>query len=213
MKTPPPVAAPEPVWPGVLATVMAASLQIFLPESLSAGPGWLPAVAVAISSSIHFVLPGDRYHGLHRVCGHISLAIATAALSYSLYQLIVDLLMHRMASGSDFLRSALLLWSMNVIVFSSWYWFLDSGGPRMRSSRKRHIDGAFLFPQMTLPDQFPDFRPGYIDYLFLSFNTATAFSPTDSPVLSRWAKALMMIESSISLSTLAIVAARAVNIL
>lgn len=55
--------------------------------------------------------------------------------------------------------------------------------------------------------------PGFVDYLFLAFNTSTAFSPTDSPVLSRWAKVLMMIQSSISLATLALLAARAVNIL
>ena len=59
----------------------------------------------------------------------------------------------------------------------------------------------------------PTWSPGFIDYLFLAFNTSTAFSPTDSPVLSRWAKVLMMIQSSISLATLALLAARAVNIL
>jgi hypothetical protein len=56
-------------------------------------------------------------------------------------------------------------------------------------------------------------NPGFVDYLFLAFNTSTAFSPTDVPVLSRWAKLLMMIQSLISLATLALLAARAVNIL
>jgi hypothetical protein len=59
----------------------------------------------------------------------------------------------------------------------------------------------------------PGWSPGFVDYLFLAFNTSTAFSPTDSPVLSRWAKVLMMVQSSISLATLALLAARAVNIL
>ncbi len=69
-----------------------------------------------------------------------------------------------------------------------------------------------LAPDTQLPLD-PDWSPGFVDYLFLAFNTSTAFSPTDSPVLSRWAKVLMMIQSSISLATLALLAARAVNIL
>jgi hypothetical protein len=102
---------------------------------------------------------------------------------------------------------------MNIVVFAAWYWRLDAGGPHRRSRHASYRDGAFLFPQLTMPKPPVDWRPQFIDYLFLAFNTSTAFSPTDSPVLSRWAKALMMIQSSISLTTLAIVAARAVNIM
>jgi uncharacterized membrane protein len=82
-----------------------------------------------------------------------------------------------------------------------------------------HTDGAFLFPQMTLDPEAKRsmgedyWSPGFIDYLFLAFNTSTAFSPTDVPVLSRWAKVLMMIQSLISLATVVLLAARAVNIL
>ena len=82
-----------------------------------------------------------------------------------------------------------------------------------------HTDGAFLFPQMTLSRELriemeeDDWKPGFMDYLFLAFNTSTAFSPTDVPVLSRWAKGLMMIQAIISLATIALLAARAVNIL
>ena len=88
-----------------------------------------------------------------------------------------------------------------------------------RSLRESHTDGAFLFPQMTISVkmrqelQEVQWRPTFIDYLFIAFNTSTAFSPTDAPVLSPWAKILMMIQSSVSLTTLAILAARAVNIL
>ena len=87
------------------------------------------------------------------------------------------------------------------------------------SARGAHTDGAFLFPQMMLDAELrsqmceADWRPGFVDYLFLAFNTSTAFSPTDVPVLSRWAKALMMVQAAISLATLALLAARAVNIL
>ena len=80
-----------------------------------------------------------------------------------------------------------------------------------RELRGVHTEGAFLFPQMTLDD--PDWIPGFVDYLFLAFNTSTAFSPTDVPVLSRWAKGMMMVQSIISFTTVALLAARAVNIL
>ena len=107
----------------------------------------------------------------------------------------------------------------NILVFASWYWRLDGGGPNVRDKREAHVDGAFLFPQMMMD---PDLKkqmgedswsPGFVDYLFLAFNTSTAFSPTDVPVLTRWAKVLMMVQSLISLTTLALLAARAVNIL
>ena len=98
-------------------------------------------------------------------------------------------------------------------------WRLDSGGPHGRESRAGHAAGAFLFPQMTM---MPEARaaaeqdtssPNFLDYLFLAFNTSTAFSPTDSPVLSRWAKVLMMLQATISLVVIALLAGRAVNIL
>ena len=105
------------------------------------------------------------------------------------------------------------LWIANILVFASWYWRLDAGGPNQRELRGEHTEGAFLFPQMTLGDRDRDWLPGFVDYLFLAFNTSTAFSPTDVPVLSRWAKGMMMVQSTISLTTLALLAARAVNIL
>jgi hypothetical protein len=117
------------------------------------------------------------------------------------------------------LRAAGALWLANMLVFASWYWRLDGGGPNARDQRGVHTDGAFLFPQMLMDPQQrktmgeDDWSPGFIDYLFLAFNTSTAFSPTDVPVLSRWAKAMMIVQSSISLATLALLAARAVNIL
>jgi hypothetical protein len=91
--------------------------------------------------------------------------------------------------------------------------------PSGRETREGHASGAFLFPQMTL---LPEARraagqdtwsPNFLDYLFLAFNTSTAFSPTDTPALARWGKALMMLQSLLSLTVLALLAARAVNIL
>jgi hypothetical protein len=136
----------------------------------------------------------------------------------SLGLLVSRLPLHK-ESPSELLRAATALWVCNVLIFASWYWRLDAGGPHQRDLSVCHTDGAFLFPQMTLSRELriemeeDDWKPGFMDYLFLAFNTSTAFSPTDVPVLSRWAKGLMMIQAIISLATIALLAARAVNIL
>jgi len=117
------------------------------------------------------------------------------------------------------MSSAAELWLANILVFASWYWRLDAGGPHERARTSVHTDGAFFFPQMGMTDDAriaageADWKPNFIDYLFLAFNTSTAFSPTDVPVLSRWAKVLMMIQAVISLLVIALLAGRAVNIL
>lgn len=204
---------PEPHWPGFLALTVAASLNLLLPSALLAGPGWLAVVLVAL-----FALAANLLPKWHVVLGHLTTGITTAQLAYALGMLIVDLTEHR-GQPLQLLRAAIILWSMNIIVFASWYWRLDAGGPHGRSRRQTYHGGAFLFPQLTLPDELrrvtsaAAWKPRFIDYLFLAFNTSTAFSPTDAPVLSSWAKVLMMTQSSISLATLAMVAARAVNIL
>jgi hypothetical protein len=106
-----------------------------------------------------------------------------------------------------------VIWLTNVLVFALWYWELDRGGPVGRAlAVKHHPD--FLFPQMATPQMAPpDWEPWFPDYFYLSFTNATAFSPTDTLPLSRWAKMLMALQSAVSLSTVALVIARAVNIL
>ena len=132
---------------------------------------------------------------------------------WSLALLILRLPRH-LDPPQELLRAAAALWVANVLVFASWYWRLDAGGPNARDQRDAHDEGAFLFPQMITPwESDKNWRPGFVDYLFLAFNTSTAFSPTDVPVLSRWAKLMMMVQALISLATVALLAARAVNIL
>ena len=119
-------------------------------------------------------------------------------------------------SPRQLLRSATLLWVTNILVFAIWYWRLDAGGPHHREARSEHTAGAFFFPQMMdgAPIENPeDWTPRFVDYLFLAFNTSTAFSPTDTAILSRWAKVLCMLQSIISLSIVAILASRAVGML
>ena len=112
------------------------------------------------------------------------------------------------------LRSASALWITNILVFALWYWKLDAGGPLRRDRRQDLSNSWFLFPQMLSREkQELSWKPNFVDYLFLAFNTSTAFSPTDTAVLSRWAKVGMIVQSLISLTIVVLLAARAVNIL
>ena len=209
-------AAAEPVWPALLGLAAVAALYESLPERLTPGPSWvLPAIIVVLLAPIMLAYRMQR-HSVYLVLGISLNAVITVAVVWSLAALIAGLPVKR-ETPADLLRSAVALWSSNVLVFASWYWRLDAGGPLRRAERSTHTNGAFLFPQMTFPPNSPladaGWKPGFVDYLFLAFNTSTAFSPTDVPVLSRWAKLLMMVQSCISLSTIAILAARAINIL
>lgn len=205
--------AGEPRWPAVLAILATAALHFVLPEPLRFGPGWLLLVVVSL-----LLIPAVLAHragrlDLNRVLGHLVLGSLTASMVWSLALLILRLPEHR-DTPQVLLRAAVTLWAANVLVFASWYWRLDAGGPNERDRRDTHNQGAFLFPQMLMPGKpAHGWRPGFVDYLFLAFNTSTAFSPTDVPVLSRWAKLMMMVQASISLATVALIAARAVNIL
>jgi hypothetical protein len=209
---------PEPRWPALVAGLAVGVLFYLMPEQLTVGPRWLPLALIA-----GLLIPAKLFHHtgkirLNDVFAYSGLAITTLALASSLALLIL-----RLPKGLDapgvLLRAAAELWVSNVLVFASWYWRLDSGGPNERDRRHTHEAGAFLFPQMTMTKELRKelgqhpWNPGFVDYLFLAFNTSTAFSPTDVPVLSRWAKVMMMVQSSISLAAIALVAARAVNIL
>lgn len=202
----------------MLALLAVGGLRLAMPESLSAGPDWLLILVVAV-----LMIPTiwARYRGMNmvnKILGYVLTSVVTLDMVWSLYLLIGALPSHKEAP-QDLLVSAAALWLANILVFASWYWRLDAGGPRARELRGVHIDGAFLFPQMTLDQQAKRemgeqcWSPGFVDYLFLAFNTSTAFSPTDVPVLSRWAKVMMMVQALISFATVALLAARAVNIL
>ena len=203
----------EPRWPAVLAVLAVGGLNAALPEPLSFGPYWLLLVVVAALLIPTVISHRAGRHDLNGILGHIVQGTVTAAVIFSLSMLIARLPSHR-DPPAMLLRSAAALWTSNVLVFASWYWRLDAGGPNQRDLLPGHTEGAFLFPQMMVPGkETPGWRPGFVDYLFLAFNTSTAFSPTDVPVLSRWAKLMMMIQAAISLTTVVLIAARAVNIL
>src|ERR1700752_2971827 len=209
----------EPLWPPLVAMLAIGGLYAPCPASLLAGPPrWLP-VAIVVGLLVPMVI--SHYvgnHGLHQTLGYVLNSIVTAALILSLSLLLWEVTQHEV-TPPQLLRSAASLWISNILIFASWYWRLDGGGPHERARTPGHMDGAFLFPQMTMPSEAKvaanevEWEPNFVDYLFLAFNTSTAFSPTDVPVLSRWAKLLMMIQAMISLLVLAFLAGRAVNIL
>lgn len=203
----------EPRWPVILALLANGGLHFVLPEHLRLGPAWMLLTVVSVLLVPTVIAHRTGRDVLNRALGHTVAGIVTASMIWSLALLIVRLPSHS-DSPQTLLRAATTLWVANVLVFASWYWRLDAGGPHQRDLRPAHNEGAFLFPQMIIPGkQARDWRPGFVDYLFLAFNTSTAFSPTDVPVLSRWAKLMMIVQALISLTTVAIIAARAVNIL
>ena len=208
----------EPRWPALLALLGVGGLRLALPDTLSMGPRWLLLLVVgAVAVPTVWARLGGS-HRLNQFLGYVLNGLVTVDMLWSLGLLVRALPKHS-ESPQAMLRSAASLWIVNILVFASWYWRLDAGGPHARDERVSHTEGAFLFPQMTLDDGMKDamrlrhWSPHFVDYLFLAFNTSTAFSPTDAPVLSRWAKALMMTQSIISFATVALLAARAVNIL
>jgi hypothetical protein len=209
---------PEPRWPALIAVIAVAGLNAALPQSLVVVPKWWFMVIVAALLIPTVISHWKEYHTMNRIFGFAVSGVITLAMIASVILLIAGLPDHK-ETPAQLLFSAATLWATNILVFSLWYWRLDAGGPHGRDSRFGHPDGAFLFPQMTLPSEIKKkagqhgWSPNFVDYLFLAFNTSTAFSPTDVPVLERWAKIIMMIQSVISLTVLALLAARAVNIL
>jgi hypothetical protein len=210
---------PEPRWPARVAMLALGGLYAALPSSLFFGaPRWFVA-AVVVTLLVPIEITHRRgNHSLNQLLGHILNGIVTAAMVISLVLLISAVTAHTI-KPYELLRSAAALWVANFLVFACWYWRLDGGGPHQRALTLGHTDGAFLFPQMTMHPEAKiaagehEWEPNFVDYLFLAFNTSTAFSPTDVPVLSRWAKILMMIQAFISLLVIALLAGRAVNIL
>lgn len=212
------VGDPEPRWPALVAVLAVCGLYFALPRALRPVDSWIVlSVVLALAAATVLTRRMGR-HGLNQILGYVLTGTLTVATVWSLGLLVSALPAHK-EPPVRLLLSAAALWVSNILVFASWYWRLDAGGPYARDLQPGHIDGAFLFPQMTMTPEARanagemDWSPGFVDYLFIAFNTSTAFSPTDVPVLSKWAKCLMMVQSLISLATIALLAARAVNIL
>lgn len=212
----------ENLWPARAAILGAMALYLTLPDRLTVGPTWLPAVleaALLVPLTIMAPVRHTTEVRLQHLLSIALIALINLANIGSLVLLIAALLHHGVAmqgrplDGQTLLLAALQIWLTNILVFALWYWDLDRGGPVERR-RTHHREPDFLFPQMTTPGcTTGHWSPHFLDYLYVSFTNATAFSPTDTMPLTPWAKALMMVQSLASLLTVALVAARAVNIL
>ncbi len=203
---------PEPRWPGFVALMAGSCLHFVLPSRLSIGPDWLLPLAMGLLLIPIMASHKRGSYAIARSLTFIATSALTLALIASLALLIQGLPKHK-DTPEALLRSASVLWVTNIIVFALWYWKLDAGGPVGRDNSTGPIESSFLFPQMSRQPPDPSWSPEFIDYLFLAFNTSTAFSPTDTAVLDGWAKIMMMLQSLISLSVLVVLAARAINVL
>ncbi len=201
-----------------IAVLVAIGLQLAIPEDLAFQPRWLLPVlegllfvALVIGNPTRI----NRESRLLRVVGLSLVTVISLAVAWSAALLCYRLATGRSGVGDDAVSLLLnggAIWATNVIVFALWYWEFDRGGPAARAAARKRLPD-FLFAQMTAPELVdPDWEPGFVDYLYLSFTNATAFSPTDTLPLSRWAKLSMMFQSAVSLVTVALVVARAVNI-
>lgn len=205
----------EPFWQAQAVLLAAVVLYLSLPTKLVEGPTWLmPAAEMLLVVGLWLDRPrhsrAEAMRDRRVVLGLLGLvAISNFA---SLELLVHYLLRGGKAGGHQLLLSSIVIWLTNVTVFALIFWQLDRGGPDRRA-RCDEKPPDFLFAQMTDSELSRGWTPTFVDYLYTSFTNATAFSPTDTLPLTGSVKLLMMAQSSISLITLALVAARAVNIL
>jgi uncharacterized membrane protein len=212
----PPAARAEPVWPAQASVLGAIALQLLLPKRLTVGPTWLlPVLEVALLVGLALATPRqlEHEHVARRRAALAMTALVSAANIASLVLLSRQLLRHGSPSGRELIISGALIWLTNVIIFGLWYWETDRGSPGLRAAGHDRAPD-FLFPQMSDDRIEPrNWRPQFIDYLYVSLTNAAAFSPTDTMPLTPKAKSIMGIQSLVSLVTIGLIVARAVNIL
>jgi uncharacterized membrane protein len=206
----------DPYWPAQLTVAIVIVVNLALPERVTAGPSWLvPGVAAALLVALVILAPARAAQHVRGV-RHFALAVIGLVSITSLTSL--GLLLHYLINGGavgghELILAGVGLWATNVLLFAVWYWELDRGGPSTRFLAPDTLPD-FQFPQMDNPRLAPPgWRPGFIDYLYLSLTNATAFSPTDTMPLTPTAKAVMALQSVSALLTIALVVSRAVNIL
>ncbi len=203
-------------WPATLAVAAAVALTVALPNPLFLGPRWvLPAVEAALAAPLMVVSPFRHRDEpvVARWASLVLIGLAEVANLISLALLVSAIINGSNISGHQLVLAAVEIYLTNMALFGLWFWELDRGGPGARM-RLDHREPDFLFPQMVTPESAPPgWHPNFVDYLYVSFTNATAFSPTDTMPLTLAAKALMATESLAALLTMTLVAARAVNIL
>ena len=216
---------PESALPVLVAVLSAIALQVAIPKSYTLVPRWpllvLEGLLLIVLLAINPLVMSRRT----RLGRYATFALLTAiTVDNTLSAVLLD---ERIITGEVSNKAEVLLGSgaavllgsgaaifvTNIIVFGIWYWELDRGGPFARHTGERPYPD-FMFPQMTTPNVAkPDWRPTFVDYLYVSVTNVMAFSPTDTMPLARWAKSMMTVQAMVALSTAALVISRAVNVL
>ena len=200
-----------------LAVLVSVAMQFALPDRHVLSPTFIfPTIEVLLLIVLIVGDPGriDRRSPLLRNATLLLVAAMSLDNLAAVIELVAAILRdNQEETGTVLLATGAAIWLTNVIAFSMWYWLLDRGGPAERASRSG-IAPAFVFSEMQAPEFVPDdWSPEYVDYLYLAFTNATAFSPTDTLPITHWAKVLMFLQSAISLVVAVMIIARAVNIL
>jgi hypothetical protein len=199
--------------PGALALLLIGALFLLISDQLTPGPPWLTLAAVAVLMVMLTVAVRRDRHDIGRKIALAAVSLVTVAVVISTIYLVSRLFEGGLAA-ENLLQGSGLIWIANIVAFSVWYWELDGGGPGKRRMDS-HVTSDFLFPQLQVGDgtSIQGWSPNFLDYAFVAWNASTAFSPTDTLVMSRRVKVLMMIQSLTSLVTIAVLAARAINTL
>ncbi|NNN09385.1 MAG: DUF1345 domain-containing protein [Acidimicrobiaceae bacterium] len=205
----------EPRWPASLALLACVALYFVLPDRLVIGPRWLIPVLILLVL-IPLSLRRHRHPDESPRVRQSTLALiglVTIANVTSMVLLVQRLLNTSVSQGRALIYSAVSVWLTNIIIYGIWFWEIDRGGPTRRAAGHKNVYDL-QFPQLENPQLAPpDWEPKFTDYLYTSFANGTSFAPADAMPLSRRMKLLFVTESMVSFITIAVVAARAVNIL
>lgn len=202
-----------------LAILVAMGLHALLPQDFKVQPFWVyPAIMGTFLILLIAGDPGiiDQERRWLKVVTDGMIALMALSNTFAVIRLIDGISNNApyANNGEQLLIIGGIIWSTNVIAFALWYWDVDGGGSAARARRGAWADPAFVFPEMNLEQYVRSgWYPQFVDYLHLSFNTATAFSPTDVSAVKRWGKMLMVLESVTSLIVATLVIAKAINAL
>ncbi len=208
---------PEPRWHALLALLAVGGIDLALPSWLNFAPRWvLPSVVLLLLIPAVLTHRTRRFRWNH-ILGLLITGVITLGLIGSLCLLVDGLALHK-EKGMALLISGAELWLSNVLVFGLWYWHLDGGGPNERKAQAQFGSQSFVFPQMQVEKSerqthgiTNEWRPHFIDYLFIAMMQSATFGPTDAPLLARWAKAVTMVQVAISLVIVVLLISHAVG--
>ena len=207
----------EPRWPVALVVVGGCLLLALLPGRLAVFPSWVPYAATVVflvpMAALAITTGKGPWLRIEAAVTAVVVLLGVFGIIDQLARLLSEMVRQSAkVSGYQLISSSISVWTTNVLIFSIVYWRIDRGGPEARANGI-NLKSDWLFPIEDRPETARSWEPSFVDYLFLAFCTATAFSPTEAQPITSRAKLLMMLESAVSLVTIVAVAARAINIL